>query len=294
VSGAVRDASSGEPVEAWIARPGSDRGVIADPIAGAFHLYAADGALPDAIVASAPGYLSAEIPLDPAGQFVDIALEPESIAQGAARPSVLGGPGLVALPEGLRDARSGSVTLSRPDADPVVVSTVAGAFALDPAALAPGWWTLETSGAVLPRALLIEAREGTALVGWTVDGDRARIDLDPLDPGAMAMPRAFAVWGRERALHPLPVLSTESDHLMLDISGVPREDNVDMMLVLDGSVVGVDDLFDPRLADGASGLSGGGCGCSGTTAPHGCPTDRGPTWAVALAGGLIAARRWRR
>jgi carboxypeptidase T len=283
--GTVRDAETGAPVEAAVAADSSDRPVHASAVTGAFHLVAPGAA---ALVVSAAGYEEASVPVG--ASPIEVALQPATVGRGRLAPAVLVGPAAVVAADERLD---GPVTLLQPGQEPVTVTPQLGALLLDPAALAPGLWTVQTAdGRTLPRALLVEHAEGIAVTGHTLEagGEIARIAVGPQRALARGV-RAWAVWGEERTVEPVPVLEEGAGEVALDISRIPRNEGaVDVMVQSGGATLGVEDLFRPRLRGPGSAdeVRSTRCGCVGTAADLG-----GPTGGAASLLLLVVSRRRR-
>lgn len=284
LSGVVVD-GDGNPVEARLVLDGLTRPFLSDPSTGAFHRIVAPG--PATLSVEAEGYTPVVVDIaigtdDP----VTVVLDAVALARTVVEPAVVWEPRLVSL------ARSGPVTLSRPDADPVVREAPGGALFVDPAELAPGWWTITLpDGTVWPRALFVEAAEAVIVDDWRIDGDTLRIDGSGFAPGA----RAWAVWGVARVPSPLPVLHVAPDVLELDLSGVPGDERVDLGLWTSGGIVGLSDVRSGGTRgsfDDEELIAVSACACRASARHVSGPPLSELGWMFTAA--LIAVRRRRR
>lgn len=280
LSGTVTD-PDGVPIEATLSIDGSQ--FLSDPATGTFHRIAPLGAHTLHVEAAGYGPVDVEVDLDQAGTDVPVVLVPNTLAQTVVVPSVVWEAGSVRL------ERDGPLTLSRPDAEPVPSNAVDGTLSLDPASLAPGWWTIELQdGTVWPRALFVEAAEDVVVDGWAVEADEVRIDGAGFAEGA----RAWAVWGRERVPTAVPVVTVEEGALWLDVSALPTGERVDLGVWTAGGIVGLDDLWNPRTRGSYVDedlIPVSGCACRSMTGhvPGAPLSELG--WMITAA--LVAVRR---
>ena len=194
-----------DAVLAWIARaPGSPASIVDDvtgePIPATLAGAGAAFTTPTGAVArwsdantavSAPGYADASL-----GE--ETRLSPTSLLETLPSPRLLsrgGGPTAVTLP-----GASGALTLSQPGEAPVVLEANEDTWTVDPAALAPGAWTLTVAEGTAPRALFIgEVDDRVALDSATLDGTLLTLEGVGFAEGA----EAWSIGGPARAMHAL-------------------------------------------------------------------------------------------
>lgn len=199
VSAAAFDAESGEPVVARV--EGDDAAPAWTGPDGRLARWSLDPEAP--LEVSAPGYLpttlAASTPLVRA-TLLDTLPSPRLLSRGAGARTVT-----------LAGASAGPLTLSAPgEADVVIAADGAGAWTIDPAALAPGAWTLTTAEGVVPRGLFV----------GEVD-DRARIDAARVEDGVLHLEgvgfgrgaEAWALSGTARGMRPLPRVDGDATSL---------------------------------------------------------------------------------
>jgi len=130
------------------------------------------------------------------------------------------------------------VRLSRPLHDDVILEGGGGTWMIAPAELAVGGWNLHLDDAVAPRAVLVS--DGRLPV---------RIDDAELD-GTLHLEgvfgvgtRVWALTGSDRIPQALELVEASETSLEVDISSLPADGTVDLLLVSKGVEVAVADLF---------------------------------------------------
>jgi hypothetical protein len=173
----VTDAVTGEPIPARVWGDG-----VGDGWTGPDGRYARWG-VAQGLVAWAPGYAEASL-----GE----PLVPVSLVDASPR--------LVSRGEGEIDF-PGTGVLSMPGEDDVSFDGV-----VDPAALAPGAWSITTDAGTAPRALFVgEVDDRVAITGVSVEGGLLTLEGRGFGEGA----EAWSLGGPARALHPLTRVSEE-------------------------------------------------------------------------------------
>lgn len=175
----------------------------------------------------APGYGAGEVgqPLVPTTR-VDGVPQPRLLSRG-------GGPRLVQVSGVL----AGRLLLTQPGEAPVAVVQVAPElWWIDPAALAPGAWTMEFDDRVLPRALFVgEADDRVRLTGARVDAGEVVLVGEGFGRGS----EAWGIGGPARALHPLEARAASPTELRFAWSG-----DDDLLLWSNGAWLAATDLRD--------------------------------------------------
>ncbi|MBW2255195.1 MAG: succinylglutamate desuccinylase/aspartoacylase family protein [Deltaproteobacteria bacterium] len=269
LSGTVTDAATGAPLEARVTLERDGVVFYAHPVAGTFHRVAREG--PATLRIEAEGYAPANVPVDIGGPGSDaLAVGLEAIALASETPEprrVQYAPVEVDLPgaDGATEA-----LLTRPLLPEVRYPVVDGLVQVDPTDLAPGPWTIVLDdGTTWPRALFV-SDPGPAHVDDTLlSGDTLRLTGD----GFAAGTRAWALWGTQRPLVPVPMVDQGPEELVMDLSGLPVAENVDLLVLSNGTQLAILDIrVEPRVDTGLPPDTGvrdgptlerGGCGCAG-------------------------------
>jgi hypothetical protein len=278
LSGVVSDAATGSPLEARITLARDDDIVAfhAHPVTGTFHRIAEQGEVTLRIEAN--GYAPATVLVDvggPGSTTVAVPLTATALANEAPEPRrIQYAPVDVRLP-GASDA--GEARLTRPAHPEVRYPVVDGWVEVDPADLAPGPWTVVLDdGTTWPRALFVSDPGPARVEDTALSGDTLILEGEGFAPGT----RAWALWGTHRPLVPIPVLEQDPDELVMDLSGLPVAENVDLLVVSNGTQLAILDIrVDPRVDTGLPPDTGvrdailerGGCGCGGAL-PYGAPS----------------------
>ena len=290
LSGAVLEAETGRPLEASLSIVGETVDFPSDPVTGAFARVIEPGAW--TLRAAAPGYTTVEVPLEipdaakgDSAARVELALSPEG--RRALRPE----PALLSKGEPTIDLRlpaleaPDQLTLWRPGVPDVHLDRVGDAWPVETGDLAPGLWGLAwvEGGAARasPRALFVGYDDDSARLD-AVWGDEGGERLFLEGAGFAEGARAYAVWGEDRALEPLAVLSLAPDLIELDADALPASAApVDLLLVTAGAELAALDVRGEALVDrgapdasvgdtGAARLAGAssaGCACGASAAP---------------------------
>jgi len=203
--GVLLDAVTGEPIPGVVSEEGTMRALVTGP-GGA----AARWLDPDAgpLVATAPGYTSAAFE-------AETSLVPTALLAALPEPRLLsrGGP---AVRVTLAGTGAGALSLWQPGEGPAVTvpSDGAGAWILDPTALAPGAWTLVTDEGVVPRALFVgEVDDRVRLTAATFADGALTLDGAGFATGS----EAWSIGGPARAMHPLRRVAESSERLVFTL-----------------------------------------------------------------------------
>jgi len=269
LSGTVFDAATGAPLEARITLERDAVAFYAHPVTGTFHRIAGEG--PATLRIEAEGHAPATVSVDigaPGSDALSVPLEPIALASEPLDPRrVQYMPMEVHLPgaEGAVEAR-----FTRPGIPEVRYPVVDGSVRVDPADLVPGPWTVVLDdGTTWPRGLFA-SDPGPARVDDTrVSGDT----LSLVGAGFAAGTRAWALWGPERPLVPVPVVAQDPESVVMDLSDLPVAENVDLLVLSNGTQLAILDIrVEPRVDTGFPPDTGaregpilerGGCGCTG-------------------------------
>ncbi len=137
------------------------------------------------------------------------------------------------------------VTLTRPGVDPLNLAYDGTAYPVSPELLVPGPYTLSGDDWVAPRAVFA----GTHDAQVTVSSVALQPDCLVLDGQGFAKgAQAWALWGLDRPLVPLEVLSLSPGRLVLDRRDLPEGGTVDVLVLSQGREVAVVDVLgDPEL-----------------------------------------------
>jgi hypothetical protein len=257
-----------------------------DPLTGRWFRHDVSGG---ELRVEAPGYEPAVV-----AQAAYVALEPRAIGVGWVTPSVLRWAREVALPDGAE----GPFVLHHPTATSVVVD---GPPRLDPAALAPGAWSVELGdGTVLQRALWVDDAGAARIDAWAATGEGVAVTGEGFGAGA----RAVAFVGERRTVSPVPVRVDGEHDLLLDTAGLPAGERVDVAVWTNGSLLGIDDLWTDRAlawpTDDRDVVDEVRCGCRTGARPSVLPVVLLLSWTrrrrapAATASGAASAWRARR
>jgi hypothetical protein len=168
-----------------------------------------------------------------------------------------------------------------------------GVYPLRPSLLEQGPWTLEGDDGVLRNALLVGAPDGLVSV---FSATRADGEVLLHGEGFGSGTRAFALFGEDRNLVPLPRLYEDDQWLRFDASPLPDEGTVDLLVLSNGRELGVADLLGTTALDTAwAEDEDTGRPAWGDLVPagyRGCQTTGGP-WSAALLTLLALGRRFR-
>jgi hypothetical protein len=230
-SATVVDAVTGEPIAARI--EGDGVGAAWTGPDGRYVRWSDD---PDAPrTATAPGYTSATL-------AADTRLAPDALLDVLPSPRLLSrgdGPRPVTLP----GVSTGPLRLVQPgETDVEVPADGSGSWTVDPAALAPGAWTLVTDAGVVPRALFVGEVS-----------DRVTIDDATLADGVLTLvgsgfargSEAWSLGGPARAMHALDRLGETDTALRF---ALPTTDD-DVLVWSDGAWLSVVDVQDTPVVD---------------------------------------------
>jgi hypothetical protein len=256
VEGTVTDATTGWPIDAWLEVGGA--AFRSDPWSGAYAQLAAPGA--DAHVeVTAFGYESATIETVGTGPATaDVALEPVALGEGWVAPSVVREEQLVTIP----GVGEGIVTLLHPSG-PLSFVARRGTVLLDPATMTPGAWSVQRpDGTVLSRALWVDDPNGARIDAWSAETDQG---VEITGEGFGAGARATAFVGATRRVVPIDVAFVSETTLQLATDDLPEDDRVDVAVWTNGSLLGIDDLWNARAIDDEDvPFEESGCGCTST------------------------------
>lgn len=288
LQGAVVDAQTGRPIQAQLSFDGraeplwtGQQGHFARPMpVGIYDL-----------TVSAPGYVTVEQELRvPAGEvtWLDLALEPSALGDARPEPALVStaGPSVALRIPGFSDAAS--LELQRPGVDSVSVDGHQGVFEVDPAGLVPGAWTVVVDGVVLARALLVSDGDSLVRVHQVEVGDELTLTGQGFGVGT----QVWALWGADRTMVPLSVLSESPDALVLDVSSLPETGTLDVVVVSNGAQVAVADVLgDPAVDTTEVREDTGDTGaCPEVVGYRQCSSGVGPgLWLLAL--GALLLRR---
>jgi hypothetical protein len=209
-----------------------------------------------ALTASAPGYMDQEftVSLEDASadqrwaltpsNLVDLRPDPVRLSQGTGDTS-LTLPG-VDPPD--------RITLSRPGLDSLNLAYDGTSYPVSSAILVPGPYTISSEDWVAPRAVFAGSYD-----------DRVAVHSLRLEPDCLVLDgqgfakglQAWALWGLDRAMEPLEVLSRTENRLVLARETLPASGTVDVLLVSQGREVAVVNVLgDPELDTAAPPDSG--------------------------------------
>jgi hypothetical protein len=270
LSGQVLDAITMAPVSAtvWLDVPGAP--TLTDPLTGSFHRLLPAGVVPQRLFAEAPGYAPGELALSE-GEAT-LYLERTTLERPPELPRLLP-PGASLL------AQEQEITLWQPGAEPVVLPP---GGSLDPRALLPGSWTLSVDGGpVWANVLLVESAERVEIESWTLQGEI-------FGAGFGAGTRVVGYWGETRHPVEIPVLSVADELLQIDPSALPEDEQVDLLVLSAGAILGIEDWARQDAAGGEQ--PRGACACRTPTGHLWGPAWSYVGWAWSLA--LIRRRRW--
>ena len=275
VCGQLRSAETGHGIAGEVTRAGQP--LQTDPQGRFCRTVADDDTSP--MTARAPGYTTVLLPDTPQ----TILLTPTDLVEATPAPALLSASG-----DGLFTLSAQQVTLIRPGEEDVEAQPDGDDWWVDVAALTPGPWSLSIDGRLAPNALFIgEQTTGTTLSGVSLSGDTISLSGHGFGRGSTA----FALWGLERALIPLPLVSQTATALTFDLAPLQdRSQQVDLVVISSGHVLTVLDiltspLFElPASAHAAEPATGETSGCTATPPPS--------SWVVAvLTLGMIARRQ---
>jgi hypothetical protein len=142
------------------------------------------------------------------------------------------------LPEVLADAQW--IALNKPGSPEHVFQVESGTISVQSNLLSPGAWTLSAHNGSAPRAFLIGDRHPTpALTDLHLDGPRLYLEATGLSPAV----EVFALWGEDRSWVPVNLNNWVEEELTLDISILPANEQVDLVLKDEGHTLALLDLF---------------------------------------------------
>jgi len=256
LSGRVVDDETGRPVMARIELNAPTAVFYSDPVAGSFHRMVADGTFD--LTASAAGYETTQLTVEMPVDDVVVQMVRRHVAKEPLWAAVILGDAALSTP----DSWTGAIQLYRPGSDPVVEYGRNGRVFIDPQRLARGAWTVQIDGDIWLRELIV-ADSALSSVSW--QGESLLIEGD-FHPGS----RAWAIFGPDRALHPLIVIAETPDRLTVDGSGVPHSGRVDVMVLSGGRHAALADIYDifidnSIISDSAIVGNPVGCACRVTT-----------------------------
>jgi hypothetical protein len=290
LSGRVVDDATGTPLSAtlFLARHGkrTSPDFATDPTSGAFARF---GVEPGARVAIwAPGFsrMNVAATLDAP---LEIRLQRERIPESTWSTRVRG-EATVAVPGRPR----GTLALWRMGAPGARFPIGAGGARVDTHGLAPGPWTVRLEdGTTRPNALFV-ADDGVRIDAVEWEPSAVRLDAEGFAPGT----RAFGLWAPLRQLVELPVLAEEPSLVRFDASALPATTGVDLLIVSNGSMQAVLDLFGEPDFDTQALVAQSVEEPMPTTTPErkGCVTNPLskpvlPGWALFLVAPLMRFRR---
>ncbi len=208
------------------------------------------------VTVSAPGHAteSFSITLDdnPAQQFwtltpttlVSLRPDPVRLSQGATDTTLV-------LPD---IDPPDTITLTRPGVDDLNLAFDGTGYPVNPSVLVPGPYTLHGEDWVAPRAVFAGAHD-----------DRVTVIEVSLEPDCVVLEgqgfaegmKAWGIWGLDRSMIPLEILSRDDGRLVLDREPLPADGTVDLLLVSQGREVAVIDVLgNPELDTAAPPDSG--------------------------------------
>jgi hypothetical protein len=294
--GRVTDAETGRPLEARLSLDRDSSPWVSDPVSGRWWRPLDTGVY--SMRVEAPGYVSQDLELRVHASDdsqLDVQLLPGDLQEAPLSPSLVSRAEDQVLLQAPGDPDS--LMLSRPGFDPVEVERTNQGLLVDTSKLEAGPWTVSTGTWTRPRGLLVSDPGGTvSLQSVSVDG---RIELRGSGFGEGSL--AWLLYGSDRALEPIEVLSESPSLLTLDGSSLPAEGTVDLLVLSNGSELAVTDLLGaisldtsmptPDTADTASPPAGAPADIVGY---RGCQTtgSSGP-WMLALALAIALADRRR-
>jgi len=287
ITGQVIDATSGRGIPATIDAP-EDGWWLESAPDGRFGRPLPAEASPTLEISApgyAPGYATRSSDL--------ILLERASLGEVLPWPRLLSrdGEGRFAVPGATGVS---APTLSRPGEEPVLATPIGASWQVDPSALAPGPWTVEIDGVVLPRALFIgDARslsESSAVITHAaLDDGVVTLTGDGFAPGS----RVWALLPPAREPIALPVVSEDAHGLLADAGAlVEVDEEIDLWVITAGRQLAVIDATGAARVDDPANDTGAPDDDAERVAPSGCQVL--PSTASWLPGLLALALRRRR
>jgi hypothetical protein len=229
--GLVQDAETGRGIPATIQRNDAPW-PFTTGLQGRFSRPVASGTF--GVTVSAPGYAAVDVELSTdSGAIPTIELTPTHISSARPNPRLLSrsGDGFFTL-----DVEADSVTLIRPGEAPSIAERQDDGWHVGLEAISPGLWSLDIDGMVAPRVLFVgELDTAVSLESVDTDSDGT---LELHGEGFGRGCQIWGIWGTDRGMTPVTVLSVSESIIVLDPVGIPLEsETVDLLLVTNGRQV---------------------------------------------------------
>ncbi len=237
LTGTVVDATSGAPLQARIELFDGDgdraaRSFHSSAITGRYHRLLT-GQLPPVMQVTVPGFTGIETLVS---DDLTVALERDGLQGGGLWPFRARASQSVQLPA---SDVNGELVLVRVGVPDHRVSVADGAFIVSDS-LMPGPWTVVApDGRAWPNGLFVVDPDGAA-----------RATASEVDPSALTLSgsgfaegsRAFVLREPVRALEPLNVLDESDTSLEIDVSSIGLDDTVDLIIITNGTWIGLGDV----------------------------------------------------
>ncbi|MBT3217639.1 MAG: hypothetical protein HN348_00990 [Proteobacteria bacterium] len=267
VSGQILD-EEGRPIQAVLTLT-EGNGIVSAPFysdatAGRFYRLAPSGDL--TLRVAAPGWQSTNtavaVGTDEALDL-SIVLERTTLAESPPHPFVVEAGDLVVLPGAEQDD---TAWLARPGYAPFEVDINLGVLEIP--SLSPGPWTITAAQQTWPHGIFVTEND-IAITAWERTEDQLEIQGYRFAPGT----RSFGIWGLARHLHGLPVLEESSTGIALDLSDLPADQPLDLLIVSNGIQLAIGDIPGAPSSwiseddNDTEPLPESGCGCNSSRTP---------------------------
>jgi carboxypeptidase T len=233
ISGSVTDSETGLGVAASIQIAEAERTLATGPD-GSFSRPMEDGIW--TLTVSSPGYHSTVVSADATGGPTEIVLEAAERSANRPHDPWLSSDGNFSLTE-----PADEVIVFRLGGHSVSASPTADGWWVDPTTLGAGPSTLIIDGMAAPNTLFVpEQRLDAHIDGLVFNG----VDLTLNIPGLGRGTQAWGIWGEQRLLVPLPVISEAGTTLVIDARALPfAETAIDLIIWTRGMQLAVVDAI---------------------------------------------------